>query len=126
MHELSIAQSLVAELTAVAERNDAISVRTITIVVGALSGVEKTALEMAFPFAAEKTICNGAELVIKQQPAQILCNNCGKSSNSEDIFYLCPECESDNIEVQAGRELMIESVNLELPDETPEGDPDDV
>ena len=116
MHELSIAQALISEVSAVALENKALSVRSVKIRIGALSGVERGALEMAFPFAAEGTICEGSVLQIEDVPSEMECRACGKTSEPVDFAFVCSECGSNDVEVKAGREMMIESVNLELPD----------
>lgn len=116
MHELSIARALISEILKVAEEKGALSVKSLKIKIGALSGVERDALELVFPFAAEGTLCEGSVLDIENVPAEVLCGECGSTTRPDDFVFVCGECGAGNVEVRAGREMIIDSVNLELPD----------
>lgn len=112
MHELSIAQALVEQVAAAVAREGGGRVLSVTVRVGTLSGVEGSALEMAFPLAAEQTACEGAELIIVPVPAAARCCDCGRDCEPPFPFLVCNHCGSQNVGVAAGRELTLASVEL--------------
>jgi hydrogenase nickel incorporation protein HypA/HybF len=112
MHELSIAQALVEQVEAVAAKEQASRVARVSIVVGALSGVDPEALRAAFPLVAEGTVAGGAELEIEQVAARVSCRVCGRESAAEGFFMVCGACGSKDVELSAGRELNFKSVEL--------------
>lgn len=114
MHELSIAQALVEQVEAAATKEHALRVVRVVIVVGALSGVDGEALRTLFPLVAEGTVTAGAELVIEPVPTRVRCHACGQESSAGDYFIGCVACGSKDVELSAGRELNIQSVELEI------------
>ena len=114
MHELSIAMALVEEMEKVAREQKARTVPRITLIVGVLSGVDPEALKGAFPLAAEDTIASGAELVVERVEARVRCRDCGALSKPEAPFLYCADCRGLNVEVEAGRELYIKSMDIDV------------
>jgi len=112
MHELSIAQALVEQLDEIVRREGAVRVAAVTVTVGSLSGVEPDALDMAFPVAAESSVAAGAALALELVPARALCHDCRLEFEAGFPFFVCERCGSDNVEIGAGRELLISSVEL--------------
>ena len=84
----------------------------ITVTVGALSGVDAEALSFAFPLAAEGTAAQGARLASSLCEAQVHCRSCGAEAGGEFPFAFCQACGSSDVEIAAGRELDIKSVEI--------------
>lgn len=116
MHELSIAQALIEQLEAIAADNGVSRVKGVKLDVGLLSGVDHDALQMAFPFAAEGTVAEGAALEITDIEPKAVCGACGKESVPEFPFMICGHCGAQDLTVLAGRELVIKSAELETED----------
>lgn len=114
MHELSIAQALIEQVEAAAAKEHALRVVRVVITVGALSGVDPEALRSLFPLVAEGTVTAEAELVIEQVATRVRCRACGQETPAEESFSGCAVCGSKDVEVSAGRELNIKSVELEV------------
>jgi hydrogenase nickel incorporation protein HypA/HybF len=108
MHELSIAQSVVA---AVCERAAGRPVRSVRLRVGALTAVLPEAMLFCFDLAVEGTVAEGARLDLERRPAAGLCRSCGAGFAPADLILLCP-CGSADVEVTAGRELQIVSMEV--------------
>jgi hydrogenase nickel incorporation protein HypA/HybF len=108
MHELSIAQALVEQIEAAATKEHAQRVVRVVITVGALSGVDPEALRSLFPLVAEDTVTAEAELVIER------CRACGQEAPAENAFIRCALCSSRDVELVAGRELYIKTVEFEI------------
>lgn len=122
MHELSIAEALLHELAEVASKEGAQRVVGLTIAVGSLSGVDPEALNLVFPLAAENTVAEGATLRIDRVVAEAECSACGRRFEPDFPFFVCESCESANVKVTAGRELLITRVDLDMPEShTPAG-----
>jgi hydrogenase nickel incorporation protein HypA/HybF len=108
MHELSIAESVV---DAVLERTGERHVGSVRLQVGRLSGVVPEALLFCFELAAEGTALEGAELLIEERKGLGHCRACSEDFALEDLVVLCA-CGSADVEVVAGRELQITSVEV--------------
>jgi len=112
MHELSIAVALLEQVEAVVAREKASRAACVRIAVGALSGVEVGALKEVFPLVAEGTVASGAELRVELVVARVRCHACGKESQADRFFMACAACGSGDVELSAGRELNIVSVDV--------------
>ncbi len=113
MHELSIAQSIIQQIEDVARNEKAARVVTISLAIGALSGVERESLEFVFPMAAEGTMAEGAALVIENVPARLKCHACQAKSDARMPLLTCGKCGSSDVDVSGGRDLVIKSIELE-------------
>ena len=113
MHELSIAQSVIEQVEVVARREKAVRVLTVTLTIGALSGVERESLEFVFPMAAEGTLAEKAALAVEEVPARLTCRACRAESDARMPLLACGKCGSGDVEISGGRDLFIKSVELE-------------
>lgn len=122
MHELSIAVSLVELAEQSARAGGAVAIRSVRVRVGALSGVVVEALESAYPFASEGTMCEGATLEIDSVPARVRCRACGLEAEMEGVGpFLCPSCGEPGPEVVAGDELELATMEIETGETDPVG-----
>lgn len=108
MHELSIAESVV---DAVLERTGDALVACVRLRVGRLSGVVPDALSFCFELVTAGTPLEGAALLIEEPGGRAHCRSCEREFALDDLFLLC-ECGSADVEVLAGRELHLASVEV--------------
>ena len=108
MHELSITQSL---CDAVSERTGELSVTGVNVRVGRLSGVLPDAMRFCFELICAGTSLANAELRIEEPDGRALCRSCGEEFVLPDAILLC-SCGSADLEIIAGRELMLTSVEV--------------
>jgi hydrogenase nickel incorporation protein HypA/HybF len=113
MHELSIATALVEQVQAAVSSEDGARVVRVTVRVGALSGVDPEALNLAFPIACEGTVVEGAELAIEHVSAEVECRSCGSRTAPPFPFFACESCGSVEVEIASGRDLLLQSVEIE-------------
>ncbi len=106
MHELAIATSVV---DAVCARAGDRRVHLVTLRIGALTAVVPDAMRFCFDLAVEGTVASGARLDIVAVTATGSCRDCGVSGEIDGL--LCP-CGSADVEVTAGRELQIVSMEV--------------
>lgn len=109
MHELSIAQSIV---DAVAERMGDERVTRVLLEVGTLSGVVVDSVSFCFDLVAEGTTVEGALLDVRRTHGHARCRRCDREFDVDDPILLCPGCDSADVEVLAGQELRIVSVEV--------------
>ncbi|MEI6807930.1 MAG: hydrogenase maturation nickel metallochaperone HypA [bacterium] len=114
MHELSIVQALVEEVEKIRVRENAAGVVSVTVQIGALSGVELESLNFSFPMAIEGTGMANAALVITKTPAEVTCDECGEKSEPYLEHMRCGACGSEQVRLSGGREVMIKSVELRI------------
>ena len=109
MHELALTQSVV---DLVAERTPGRQVVSVRVQVGLLSGVVPDAMAFAFDLVTAGTPLEGATLVLDEVRGRIRCRACGTESTTTDLLLLCG-CGSADVEVVAGQELRVLSVELQ-------------
>ncbi|MCW2779861.1 MAG: hypA [Marmoricola sp.] len=109
MHELSIAESIV---DTVLERTVDRHVSLVRIRVGRLAAVVPDALSFCFDLATSGTPLEGCRLEIQEQDARAHCRDCDTEFVLPDLFLLCA-CGSADLEILAGRELQVASVEVE-------------
>jgi hydrogenase nickel incorporation protein HypA/HybF len=108
MHELSLTQSVV---DAVAERMDGARVAAVCLEIGRLSGVVADSVRFCFDVVCAGTTLEGARLDIVEPEGRARCRDCAAEFGLPDPFPLCP-CGSADVEITAGRELRIRSVEV--------------
>jgi hydrogenase nickel incorporation protein HypA/HybF len=110
MHELALTGSIVASIR---ERLGDARVVRVRLAVGRLTAVMPDAMRFAFEACTEGTALAGARLEIEEVPARGRCHGCGRESALDGVVALC-SCGSADVEVLAGRELLIREVEVEL------------
>ena len=113
MHEQSIVESLLALAIESAEKEKAKKIRRIYLVVGDLSGVVDEAVEFYFSFLSKDTIAAEASLFFMHIPAQLRCRNCNTVYTPKRLDFNCPDCKEQQSQIVGGRELYIESMEVE-------------
>ena len=113
MHEQSIVESLLALALENAEKAKATKILRIYLVVGELSGVIEEAVNFYFSFLCKDTIAEDASIFFMSMPAQLRCRNCNTDFSPERNDYHCPNCKEQEVEIIGGRELYIDSMEIE-------------
>ena len=113
MHELSICQGMLSQVSAIAARHRAHRVTRIRVQVGPLSGVEPQLLAQAFPLARAGTVAAEAELELESLPIRVLCQRCGAESAATANRLLCAQCGDYHTRLVSGDELLLASVELD-------------
>lgn len=119
MHELSVCQSLISQVETIAREKLADTVISITLGIGALSGVDAQLLQHAYPIASAGSIADNAELIIQHLPIRVRCSQCGSESDAIPNKLICKECGDWRTTLISGDEMLLMSVELERADHTP-------
>lgn len=114
MHELSLANRLVQMAEETARGAGAKRVTAVTVNVGLLSGVSVDALRFAYDVATADTLLAGSRLETRPVPVTVYCPRCEREVALVSVQrFRCPACETPTGDVRTGRELEIESVEVE-------------
>ncbi len=114
MHELSLAMNVVDAVARLATEQGATRVVAVTLRIGALAAVHEGALRHGFALAREGTLLADAELRVTSVPVRVWCPGCRAESDLAGLGPLaCPRCGEPTGELRAGRELDIESFEME-------------
>lgn len=123
MHELSVCIALLEQVQQIARERDAMSVASITLKIGPLSGVEAELLRNAYPLAAAGTVAEHAELIIEEAEVIVSCSQCGKESKVVPNRLLCGHCGDFRTRIISGDDMILQRLELDRPESQ---DPDDM
>jgi hydrogenase nickel incorporation protein HypA/HybF len=113
MHELSIASNLMDIVKQAVDGQNVSRVTSLHITIGELSTVVPDCLAFAFEIISKGSVAEGARLEFERKPLIGKCGNCGREFHVENYVFLCPDCESRNIEILSGKEFMLKSIECE-------------
>jgi len=113
VHELSLVASAFEVLEEKAREHGASRVTRVVLRVGVMSGVVPELLESAFDIYKKGTIAGSARLEIVLVPVKLRCSGCGGETVREDTDFSCAGCGSHRIEIVEGRDLFVETIDLE-------------
>jgi len=109
MHELSLTQAVI---DSIAERVGDRQVHHVRLEIGKLSGVVVDSIRFCFALVVEGTPMTGARLEIDEPPGRCRCRDCLHEFTTADPIILCPTCDSADVAVLSGRDLLIKSVEV--------------
>lgn len=81
--------------------------------IGVLAGVAVPSLEFGFEAASQGTPAEGAELCITHVGLQCRCRSCQTVYEGSPNQLGCPHCDSGLGEIVTGREMQIDSIEVE-------------
>jgi hydrogenase nickel incorporation protein HypA/HybF len=120
MHEMSIIINLFEVITGKLRESfgtKPYTIRKVILKVGKLSAVVPEVLRYSFSIArSDDTFSDRfreAELEIEEVPIVVACKKCQNSSLLEVPEFRCLTCGSRDVTISAGRELFIESVEID-------------
>jgi len=114
LHEFSVVQNLLYLIEENARKNNAKEVSKVVVKIGKLSGIEPHLLKLAFDTFKEKTICENAELNMIIQDIIAKCEDCRKEFVVENNHFICPFCNSYNLQILDGEDMYLMSLEMEV------------
>ncbi len=117
MHELGIMTGVLQAVEESAKQAGSEKVLKISLSVGVMTEAIEDALRFAFEVLSEGTMCESAELEITMIPPVSICAECGNEYEHDRFHMLCPECGSSFTQLIQGKELQIDSIEVDLPDD---------
>src|SRR5271165_5493265 len=114
MHELSICASVVDSVIESLAAYPGARVLEVRLRVGALASVVEDSLQFCYGIAIEGTPLAGSKLVVNTVPVTVHCETCIRDGALESLqHFRCPHCDAPASDVRSGRELEIESVEID-------------
>ncbi len=133
MHEWALAEGIIQTVIDYAKKHNAVSVKSIKIVLGELQDIEKEIVEFALNELKKDTIANDAIIEFYEEKAIFKCRACGYTWSLRDVnkklnpeiredihfvpevvhsFLSCPRCGSRDFEVVEGRGIYIKEIEV--------------
>lgn len=114
MHELSVTQNIVKIAVEAAAGAGSGRITAIDLLVGELTGFVTDSIQFYFDLLSKDTAAEGAVLRIRREPVNATCGACGHVFHPETPFLpACPVCGSGSVRLAGGRELRVESIEVE-------------
>jgi hydrogenase nickel incorporation protein HypA/HybF len=119
MHELSMMTSVVETVTESLAAYPGAKVLEVRLKVGALASVIPESLEFCYGIVTEGTLLEGSRLVVNVLPVVVHCARCGQDAELDGIqSFRCPRCGEPCNDLRQGRELEIDSIEIDEAKET--------
>ncbi len=113
MHEISIARSLLELLSDQQCARSFARVRRANVRIGPLSGIDGVALRSAFNLIATGTCAEGCFLEIESAVLKAKCKSCSSLFEIRNYVFACDVCQSRDIELLAGDEIVLSEMEVE-------------
>lgn len=113
MHELAVTQHMLDIALEQARAVQAKKVSKINLVIGEMSSIVDDCVQFYFDFLSQDTIASGAILAFQRVSTQLRCRNCATIFTPGDLNWACPGCHQWDVEIIAGREFYIDSIEVE-------------
>lgn len=120
MHELGIMTSVMEVVDSTAKANNATKVLEVSLAVGEMTEAIEDALRFAFDVLKEGTLSEEAELKIRMIKPESLCPECGEIFEHDRFHRGCPKCGNMLTQLLKGKEMQIDSIEVDIPDEDEE------
>ncbi|MGD9526803.1 hydrogenase maturation nickel metallochaperone HypA [Pseudonocardia sp.] len=109
MHELSICRSI----TDIVNRHAGDKpVQTVRIRIGELRQIVPETLTYCWGLVTEGSALESSTLEIERVPLAIRCSSCDARTTLSSPILVCPECDGTTVEIVAGEEFLITSLEL--------------
>ena len=109
MHELSITESI---LEIALRHSGEQRITDLRLVIGELSTLVDESVQFYWDIVSEGTPAAGATLHFRRVPAQLTCQTCGHSYSPRHSLP-CPACGGEEIDITAGEEFFLESIDVD-------------
>ncbi len=113
MHEHSLAESLLRQVSAARDERRLNRVRSVTIQLGAFCGVEPVLLKSAFEEQSLQRLGAFAELQIETVELTAECEACAVCFEVVRFQFYCPHCGSEQVRITRGEELILLSITAD-------------
>ncbi|NQT24618.1 hydrogenase maturation nickel metallochaperone HypA [candidate division KSB1 bacterium] len=113
MHEMAIAQQIVGIVEDTLRSHPNAKCKTVHVRIGELTAVIPESLTFAYQAITTDTPLSESILKIKSMPILAECKSCLQKFGIKDFDFLCPFCQSQDLEVRQGKELHVEKLELD-------------
>jgi len=114
MHEISLVQAMLQQLSDLAYQNNASKVLKITMEIGVNSGVVVDSFRFGFDImSGNDDLVRGAKLEIITPPVTYRCTHCGHTEENTVKPDCCPQCQEVFFIPEGGDDLILRQVEME-------------
>ena len=113
MHELPVTESILEITLRHASQAQAKRVTALHLVIGQLASIVDDSVQYYWDIISAGTLAEGARLVFRRIPAELLCLDCQERYNLNSKDLACPACHSRHVEIAAGKEFTLEAIDIE-------------
>jgi hydrogenase nickel incorporation protein HypA/HybF len=113
MHELPVTESILEIVLRHAAQADGKQIHQINLVIGELASIVDDSVQFYWDILSKDTAAQGAQLSFQRIPAEMLCLSCQNRFHPDPGGYDCPNCGGINLQITAGREFFVESIEVE-------------
>lgn len=113
MHETSIAQDIITIVEETLRDHPEQRLQKVNVTIGEMIAVVPALLNHAYNSLVSNTPLDGSKLDISIIPISAVCHSCCKTFSLNEYDFLCPACQSANIEVKTGNEFYIKELEVE-------------
>lgn len=121
MHEMGIMAGVLQTVTASAAQAGATRVTSVKLSIGQMTEAIEDVLVFAWEALSEGTICEGSKLEVNMIAPRSRCPECGAEFEHDRFHRACPSCDNALTELIAGREMQLDSIEVDIPDDEAEG-----
>ena len=112
MHELPVTQNILD--IALRYAGGAKKITRINLVIGDLSSIVGDSVKFYWDMLSKDTIAEGADLHFIRIKTRFQCSECNHEFEQGDrVEFTCPECGSKKVQVIAGKEFRMDSIEVE-------------
>ncbi len=113
MHELSLTQQVLDIAIKKASEAGATTIKSINLVIGDMSSVVDDCVQFYFDLLSRDSIASGAQLSFQRVPMTVRCRYCRYEFNPAGEDWKCPQCQEWDVEIIAGKDFYLESIEVE-------------
>ncbi|WP_071394714.1 hydrogenase maturation nickel metallochaperone HypA [Bacillus tuaregi] len=113
MHELAMVRSIYEVINEKVTEYGVKRVKQVKLIVGELTGIEESIMKSCFEIYVQRTPAEGANLIIEYVPIRVMCRDCSHEFETSIPFSDCPHCGTKKFHILSGKELYIESMEVE-------------
>ena len=116
MHEMGVTTEVLRAVIDAGSAAGATRVNSVSITIGELTEIVPDALQFAWEALTPGTLAAGAVLNIRETGGRSVCLQCGAEFDHGRFDRRCTACESFATQVMVGDELMIDHIDVDVPD----------
>ncbi len=119
MHERSMAQALLGQISDIARQHPTSHVAIVRLSIGRFSGIEPQLFEMALEELLAASTHSGAKVEMKIVEIEAQCPECQQTFAVKSFHFTCPNCGCQRTQVTQGEDLVLESLVLKEAESCP-------
>ena len=112
MHEVAVIEEIVESVREEIKKYPGAKVESVSLRIGKLRQFVPEIMKFCYDVAGKGTELEGSTLLLTEIPVQIFCRRCEMTTELDEYDFHCPDCQSVDIQVIAGNELILDSIKL--------------